>query len=238
MIINRLINKGTGKRGRWASKAKDPTPEADKETEKEAEKEGDEEGDEGGIATGAAGEGTEAGEGNESSTTGDDDVPGTTAPVAPTRGGWRGRGRRGRGARLPPPPVKMHIPVMRWVSGMRDLTIEGPSEPIPIESVENKDGTGANTSNATEKPETVKPAPNPADRDSVLTFSIPNDLLPFVSLPTGEENTPPKPKVTPKCAVSGCQQLRKYKVVGGNDPELGACGMAHLSQVQKSVVAN
>jgi hypothetical protein len=236
MIINRLINKGTGKRGRWASKAaKDPTPEAEKEVEKEADKEVDEEGEEG-LATGAAGEGTEAGEGNESSSTGEEDVPGTVTP-APTRGGWRGRGRRGRGARLPPPPVKMHIPVMRWISGMKDLSIEGPSEPIPIESGENKDGTGADTPNVSEKPEKAKPTPNPADRESILSFSIPTDLLPIVSLST-EENTPPKPKVIPKCAVSGCQQSRKYKVVGGNDPELGACGMAHLSQIQKSIVAN
>ena len=58
MIINRLINKGTGKRGRWASKAKDPTPEAEEEGED-------------GAATGAAGEGTEVGE--ETTTSGEEE---------------------------------------------------------------------------------------------------------------------------------------------------------------------
>lgn len=204
MIINRLINKGSGKRGRWASKAKDPTPEPDEEVE------------DGAVATGAAGEGTEVGEGNESTTSAEEEPVQATQPSG--RGGWRGRGRRGRGARLPPPPVKMHIPVMRWLSGMRDIVIEGPDEPMDAEPPESQ---------------TITPAV-PVEREPYMSLSIPADLLPIVNLGALNDDSL-RQRTIPNCAISGCSQLRKYKVVGGADPELGACGMAHLKTLQSAI---
>jgi hypothetical protein len=215
MIINRLINKGTGaKRGRWPAKTKEPTPEAD-------------EAEDGAAATGAAGEGTEAGEGSESSSSPEEEQPGTSTP-APTRGGWRGRGRRGRGARLPPPPVKMHIPVMRWISGMRDIVLEDGEESIQIDTTDfEKD---KNATAAGQVP-TAQPKPN-VEKEPFISLSIPNELIQATLIE--EPIPPPAPKRTPQCAVSGCSLQRKYKLVGGSDPETGACGMEHLTLLQKS----
>lgn len=219
MIINRLINKGTGKRGRWASKAKDPTPEPD------------EEGEDGGAATGAAGEGTEAGEANETTSAGEEEPTGVVTPAAaPTRGGWRGRGRRGRGARLPPPPVRMHIPVMRWLSGIRDITIAGPDEPIEVDITDIKRGEDAGTNSTTATAQAPDQPKVQTEREPFISLSIPPDLI---AITTIEEPVPPPPsKPAPKCAVKGCNLSRKYKLVGSPDPEVGACGMAHLTTLQ------
>ncbi|KAG8831276.1 hypothetical protein FRB91_006624 [Serendipita sp. 411] len=218
MIINRLINKGTGaRRGRWANKVaketKEPTPEADEEV------------DEAGEPTGAAGEGTEVGE-NESTSNGEEDPPPQATTQAPTRGGWRGRGRRGRGAKLPPPPVRMHIPVMRWLSGMKDIVIEGPDEPIQVDSIATEEST------TTEKAAEVK-LKSPSDQESFISFSIPTELLSVTTIEA--PNSLPAQKRVPQCAVKGCQQARKYKLVGSADPEIGACGMEHLSRLQGTV---
>lgn len=216
MIINRLINKGTGKRGRWASKAKDPSPEGDEEAED-------------GAATGAAGEGTEAGEGNESTSNADEEPIGAVTP-AKTRGGWRGRGRRGRGAKLPPPPVRMHIPVMRWLSGMRNITIAGPDEPIQVDATDLEPGKDAETTSATataQDPDQSKPK---FERETYISFSIPPELISSTAIP--EPAPPPASKPTPKCAIKGCDLVRKYKLIGSPDPEVGACGMAHLDALQ------
>ncbi|PVG01948.1 hypothetical protein CPB86DRAFT_28437 [Serendipita vermifera] len=216
MIINRLINKGTGvKRGRWPAKTKEPTPEAD------------EEGEDGAAATGAAGEGTEAGEANESSSSAEEEQPGTSTP-APVRGGWRGRGRRGRGARLPPPPVKMHIPVMRWISGMRDIVLEDRDEPIQVDPTDfEKDKNPT----ATDQASSTQPKPN-VEKEPFISLSIPNELISATLIE--EPIPPPAPKKIPQCAVSGCSLQRKYKLVGSPDPEIGACGMEHLTKLQKS----
>jgi hypothetical protein len=217
MIINRLINKGTGKRGRWASKAKDPTPEPDEDAE------------EGGAATGAAGEGTEAGEANESTSAGEEEPTGVVTP-APTRGGWRGRGRRGRGARLPPPPVRMHIPVMRWLSGMRDISIVDKDEPIEVDITDIKRGQDAGTDSTTATAQAPEQPKVPVEREAFISLSIPPELI---AITTIEEPTPPPPsKPVPKCAVKGCNLSRKYKLVDGANPEMGACGMAHLATLQ------
>lgn len=218
MIINRLINKGTGKRGRWASKAKDPTPDPE------------EDGEEGGAATGAAGEGTEAGEENESSSAAEEVPTGAVTP-APTRGGWRGRGRRARGAKLPPPPVRMHIPVMRWLSGMRDIVIQEPDDQIQVDPTDMKRGEDAGITTATASaPDQPKPA---AEREPFLSFSIPPELLAVTVI------EPPPPLPSPRnaisCAVKGCSLTRKYKLAGGPDPDIGACGMDHLKRLQTSM---
>jgi hypothetical protein len=216
MIINRLINKGTGKRGRWASKAKDPTPDPEEEAE------------EGGVATGAAGEGTEAGEGNESSSVAEDEPTGVVTP-APTRGGWRGRGRRGRGAKIPPPPVRMHIPVMRWLSGIRDIVIDGPEDPIQADSKDGvKQGEDVTMINAT-----VSDPPKPVERETFISFSIPPELLAVTVIDTPVPL--PTPRSAIRCAVKGCSLTRKYKLVGSPNPEIGACGMEHLVNLQSSV---
>jgi hypothetical protein len=217
MIINRLINKGTGKRGRWASKAKDPTPDPEEEPE------------EGGVATGAAGEGTEAGEGNETSSAAEDEPTGVVTPAAPTRGGWRGRGRRGRGAKIPPPPVRMHIPVMRWLSGIRDMAIDGPEEPTTADS---KDGVKQGE-DAVMTSVTAPDLPKPVERETFLSFSIPPELLAFTAI---DAPVPlPTPRTAISCAVKGCSLTRKYKLVGSPNPEIGACGMEHLANLQASV---
>ena len=216
MIINRLINKGTGKRGRWASKAKDPTPDPEEDAE------------DGGVATGAAGEGTEAGEGNESSSTAEDEPTGVTTP-APTRGGWRGRGRRGRGAKLPPPPVRLHIPVMRWLSGIRDIAISGPDEPTQLHSTDGED-TPMNNVTASDA---VPDKPKQAERETFISFSIPPELLAVTAI---EPPAPsPTPRIAIRCAVKGCSLTRKYKLVGSPNPEIGACGMEHLAKLEATV---
>jgi hypothetical protein len=216
MIINRLINKGTGKRGRWASKAKDPTPDPEEEVE------------EGGVATGAAGEGTEAGEGNETSSAAEDEPTGVVTP-APTRGGWRGRGRRGRGAKVPPAPVRMHIPVMRWLSGIRDMVIDEPDDPAQADSKDTvTQGEDVTMTNAT-----ASDPHKPVERETFLSFSIPPELLAVTVIESPEP--PPTPRTAIRCAVKGCSLTRKYKLVGSPNPEIGACGMEHLASLQSSV---
>ena len=218
MIINRLINKGTGKRGRWVSKAKDPTPDPEEEAE------------EGGAATGAAGEGTEAGEENES-TSAAEDVPTGVATPAPTRGGWRGRGRRPRGSKVPPPPVRMHIPVMRWLSGMREMVIQDSDDQIQVDGTDFGRGEDVGMTTATAlAPD--QPKPN-VEREPFLSFSIPPELLAVTAI---EAPTPrPTPRNAIGCAVKGCSLTRKYKLVGSPDPEIGACGMEHLKSLQSSI---
>ena len=232
MIINRLINKGNNRRGRWATK-QDKAKEAEAAAAAAAAAaaqpaNADAAGEEGedGVATGAAGEGTEAGE----DSTGEE----SSAPVAtpaPTRGGWRGRGRRGRGARLPPPPVKQHIPMYRWVSAVRSVAVDNLDEPVPIEKamenaslvddVEKKDGT-----------DTASALNTPAVRETTITFSVPPELM-----PTAPSQGPPKPRSIPPCAVQGCTELRKYRLVGAKDPEVGACSAPHLNALQHLVAS-
>ena len=232
MIINRLINKGNNRRGRWATK-QDKAKEAEAAAAAAAAAaaqpaNADVAGEEGedGVATGAAGEGTEAGE----ESTGEE----SSAPIAtpaPTRGGWRGRGRRGRGARLPPPPVKQHIPMYRWVSAVRNVAVDGPDEPVPIEDAmanaslvddaEKKDGTDAAS------------VPNkPTVRETTITFSVPPELMPIAP-----SQGPPQPRTIPPCAVRGCTELRKYRLVGAKDPEVGACSAPHLNSLRHLVPA-
>ena len=213
MIINRLINKGNNRRGRWATK-QDKAKEAEAAAAAAAAAaaqpaNADAAGGDGedGVATGAAGEGTEAGE----DSTGEE----SSAPIAtpaPTRGGWRGRGRRGRGARLPPPPVKQHIPMYRWVSSVRHPAVDNLDEPVPIEKamanaslVDDVDGTG-----------TALALNTPAVRETTITFSVPPELM-----PTAPSQGPPQPRSVPPCAVQGCTELRKYRLVGAKDPEIG-----------------
>ncbi|CAG7853360.1 SubName: Full=Uncharacterized protein {ECO:0000313/EMBL:CCA74803.1} [Serendipita indica DSM 11827] len=228
MIINRLINKGSGgKRGRWANK------QAAKEKEKEPTPEGEDAGEDEGEPTGAAGEGTEAGEGNETTSGAEEEeengpTTGAGAPQRPAtrgRGGWRGRGRRGRGARLPPPPVKMHIPYMRWISGMRDIVVEDDSL---------KPGTEPSTTAGTvDESGSAEERPVPKEKEPYISLSIPTELLAATSISDPEPPLPAKAAST--CAVQGCNQARKYKLVGSPDPEVGACGMAHLTTLQNSV---
>jgi hypothetical protein len=236
MIINRLINKGNNRRGRWATK-QDKAKEAEAAAAAAAQAavqaaanvEGAGEEGEDGVATGAAGEGTEAGE---ESTAEESSAP--VATPAPTRGGWRGRGRRGRGARLPPPPVKQHIPMYRWVSAVRSVTVEGPDEPVPIEDamanaslvddVDKKNGMDA------------APIPNKSIvRETTTTFSVPPELMPIAS--SAALHGPPQPRTIPPCAVQGCKELRRYRLVGAKDPEVGACSAPHLSALQHLVSA-
>ena len=234
MIINRLINKGNNRRGRWATK-QDKAKEAEAAAAAAAAAatqpaNADAAGEEGedGVATGAAGEGTEVGE----ESTGEE----SSAPIAtpaPTRGGWRGRGRRGRGARLPPPPVKQHIPMYRWVSAVRSVVVDGPDAPVPIEDAmanaslvdvaEKKDGTDA----------APAPAPNKATvRETTLTFSVPPELMPIAPSQGLHQ-----PRTIPPCAVRGCTELRKYRLVGAKDPEVGACSGPHLNSLQHLISA-
>ncbi len=232
MIINRLINKGNNRRGRWATK-QDKAKEAEAAAAAAAAAAAqpanpDAAGEEGedGVATGAAGEGTEAGE----DSTGEE----SSAPVAtpaPTRGGWRGRGRRGRGARLPPPPVKQHIPMYRWVSAVRSVVVDSLDEPVPIEramanasladDAEKKNGT-----------DTASALITPAVRETTITFSVPPELM-----PTAPSQGPPQPRSVPPCAVQGCTELRKYRLVGAKDPEVGACSAPHLNALQHLVAS-
>lgn len=235
MIINRLINKGNNRRGRWATK-QDKAKEAEAAaaaaattaaTTQPANADGAGEDGEDGVATGAAGEGTEAGE----ESTGEE----SSAPVAtpaPTRGGWRGRGRRGRGARLPPPPVKQHIPMYRWVSAVRSVVVEGPDEPVPIEDAMAK----ASLVDGTEKKDGADAAPVPntsTARETTITFSVPPELIPI-----SPSQGPPQPRTIPPCGVQGCPELRKYRLVGARDPEVGACSASHLNSLQQLVSAN
>ena len=230
MIINRLINKGNNRRGRWATK-QDKAKEAEAAAAAAATAvtqptNTDVAGEEGedGVATGAAGEGTEAGE----DSTGEE----SSAPVAtpaPTRGGWRGRGRRGRGARLPPPPVKQHIPMYRWVSAVRSVAVDSLDEQVPIESamanaslvddVEKKD-----------EADTASVLNISGVRETTITFSVPPELV-----PTAPSQGPPQPRSIPPCAVQGCTELRKYRLVGAKDPEVGACCAPHLNALQHLV---
>ena len=233
MIINRLINKGNNRRGRWATK-QDKAKEAEAAAvaaaaavvTQPANADGAGEEGEDGDPTGAAGEGTEAGE----ESTGEE----SSAPVAtpaPTRGGWRGRGRRGRGARLPPPPVKQHIPMYRWVSAVRSIVVDSLDEPVPIEEAmanaslvddaEKKDGTDA-----------VSTLNKSTLREMTITFSVPPELV-----PTAPSQGPPQPRTIPPCAVQGCTELRKYRLVGAKDPEVGACSAPHLNALQHLVSA-
>ena len=232
MIINRLINKGNNRRGRWATK-QDKAKEAEAAAAaaaaaaaQPANADGAGEEGEDGVATGAAGEGTEAGE----ESTGEE----SSAPIAtpaPTRGGWRGRGRRGRGARLPPPPVKQHIPMYRWVSAVRSVVVEGSDEPVPIEDAM----ANASLVDDTEKKDKtdVEPAPNqPTVRETTITFSVPPELMPIAP-----SQGPPQPRTIPPCAVHGCTELRKYRLAGAKDPEVGACSAPHLNSLQHLVPA-
>jgi len=228
MIINRLINKGNNRRGRWATK-QDKAKEAEAAAAAAAQPaNADGAGEEGedGVATGAAGEGTEAGE---ESTGEESSAP--VATLAPTRGGWRGRGRRGRGARLPPPPVKQHIPMYRWVSAVRSVVVGGPDEPVPIEDAM------ANTSlvDDAEKKDAMDAtsAPNKSTvRETMIAFSVPPELMPIAA-----SQGPPQPRIIPPCAVQGCSELRKYRLVGAKDPEVGACSGPHLNALQHLVTA-
>ena len=109
MIINCLISKGNNRRGRWATK-QDKAKEAEAAAAvaaavQPATVDGAREEGEDRVATGAAGKGTEAGE---DSTGEESSVP--VATPAPTRGGWRDRGRRGRGARPPLRPSSSTSP--------------------------------------------------------------------------------------------------------------------------------
>lgn len=214
MIINRLINKGNNKRGRWASKQKEPTPEAAPPVPAEEGAEG-----------GAEGDATENAEGEEA--TSDDDTPAATVAPAPTRGGWRGRGRRGRGARMPPPPVRRHIPTFRWLSSVKMIEVEPLSESsMHIESQTASAAIPAATSDGV--------APRPPTRETAISYSIPPEL---VTLMDGITVAPvPKAREVPPCAVDGCKSPRKYRLVGAKDPEIGACSAPHLGSLQHLVV--
>jgi len=232
MIINRLINKGNNRRGRWATKQ-------DKAKEAEAAAaaavaaatqptNADGAGEEGedGVATGAAGEGTEAGE---DSTGEESSVP--VATPAPMRGGWRGRGRRGRGARLPPPPVKQHIPMYRWVSAVRNIAVDGLDEPVPIEDA-MANASLVDDADKGDGTDVVSVPNKPTVREMTITFSVPPELV-----PTAPSQGPPQPRKIPPCAVQGCAELRRYRLVGAKDPEVGACSAPHLNALQHLVSA-
>ncbi|KXN86823.1 INO80 complex subunit 2 [Leucoagaricus sp. SymC.cos] len=60
----------------------------------------------------------------------------------------------------------------------------------------------------------------------VLNFSIP----PSVAIPPASEVQVPKPKVPGVCAVEGCGQPRKYRLV--KNWMVGACGMPHLKLLE------
>ena len=69
-------------------------------------------------------------------------------------------------------------------------------------------------------------------RETTITFSVPPELV-----PTAPSQGPPQPRNIPPCAVRGCTELRKYRLVGAKDPEVGACSAPHLNALQHLVSA-
>ncbi|KZT20901.1 hypothetical protein NEOLEDRAFT_1074694 [Neolentinus lepideus HHB14362 ss-1] len=65
----------------------------------------------------------------------------------------------------------------------------------------------------------------------VLTFAVPQNALPAVPL---AGDVPRVSRETPTCDVTGCSSIRKYRLV--RDFTKGACGMAHLKQLESVVM--
>jgi len=59
----------------------------------------------------------------------------------------------------------------------------------------------------------------------VLSFSVPQAALPVVSV-----FERPRHQGSVICAVQGCSQLRRYRLV--RDWKIGACGMSHLKLLE------
>lgn len=64
----------------------------------------------------------------------------------------------------------------------------------------------------------------------VLSFSVPTTALPMPPLVPEA----PKPKAPSNCAVEGCGQPRKYRLV--KNWAIGACGMAHLKLLENESI--
>lgn len=67
-----------------------------------------------------------------------------------------------------------------------------------------------------------------ADGRMKLSFSVPVSVFPQDTTPPSETRLPPAEK--PVCDVSGCDQVRKYRLV--RDWLKGACGMEHLKMLE------
>jgi hypothetical protein len=106
---------------------------------------------------------------------------------------------------------------------MRDISIVDKDEPIEVDITDIKPGQDAGTDSA-QVPKV------PVEREAFISLSIPPELIAITTIE--EPVSPPPSKPVPKCAVKGCNLSRKYKLVDSVDPEMGACGMAHLATLQ------
>lgn len=69
-----------------------------------------------------------------------------------------------------------------------------------------------------------------ASANMTLSFSVPPAALPTPPPESSPESEVLKPKGPSNCAVEGCGQPRKYRLV--KDWTIGACGMAHLKVLE------
>lgn len=122
---------------------------------------------------------------------------------------------------------------MRWLSGVRDIVIQDSDDQIQVDPTDFKRGENAGITTTTASVPGSDQTKPPVEREPFLSFSIPPELLAVTVIDTPPPL--PAPRNAIGCAVKGCSLTRKYKLVGGVDPEIGACGMDHLKRLQASI---